>query len=77
MACKVERYGENGVELPKDKVPGTAKTIVFSCDAAGCDVVADDMKIATAGSLRHMGWWAAGGKHFCPEHFAQGGEHQW
>jgi hypothetical protein len=77
MACKVYRYGHNGVPVDEGHQPGELKEMIFSCDADGCDVKADDDHIAGSGGLRYMGWWASGGKHFCPTHFDQGGETQW
>lgn len=75
MTCKVERWGEAGKEHGKD--PGELKEMKFHCDADGCGVVADDHQIEENGGLRYMGWWASGGKHFCPDHFDQGGKTQW
>jgi hypothetical protein len=74
MACKVIRYGD---EAPEGKDPGHLKEMRFHCDADGCDVEAGDAEIEKAGGLRFMGWYAAGGKHFCPQHKEQGGDHQW
>jgi hypothetical protein len=62
MTCKVER--ENGA----------LTAMKFHCDAKECDVVADDATIEKSGGLRFMGWWAAGGKHYCPDHYDQGGK---
>jgi hypothetical protein len=75
MTCKVERYGDDAPLAGKH--PGELKQMRFYCDAPGCEVVADDATIERSGGLRYMGWWAAGGRHFCPEHFSQGGERQW
>lgn len=75
MTCVVERWGENGPL--NNKQPGELKAMHFHCDAEGCDVVADDAEIERSGGLRFMGWWAAGGKHLCPEHFEQGGKTGW
>jgi hypothetical protein len=75
MTCKVERYGETGTL--HGKLPGELKSMKFHCDADGCDVVAEDEEIERQGGLRFMGWWAAGGKHYCPKHFSQGGKTQW
>jgi hypothetical protein len=60
MTCKVER--ENGA----------LKAMTFHCDAEGCDVVANDEHIEKSGGLRYMGWWATGGKHYCPDHYGEG-----
>lgn len=56
MSCTVER--EDGV----------LKSMTFSCDHDGCDVVKKDDEIESRGGLRAMGWYCAGGKHWCPEH---------
>lgn len=77
MTCKVERYGHKGVPVEDGKQPGELKTMIFSCDSADCTTVADDKEITAKGGLRYMGWWAAGGKHFCPTHFEQGGKTGW
>lgn len=77
MTCKVERYGHNGVAVDEGAQAGQLKAMRFHCDAEGCDVVADDNEIEAKGGLRYMGWWAAGGKHFCPTHFDKGGKSQW
>lgn len=77
MTCKVERYGHNGVSVAPGKQPGELKAMQFHCDAEGCEVVADDGEIESKGGLRYMGWYAAGGRHFCPTHKDQGGDHQW
>jgi hypothetical protein len=74
MTCKVERYNKGA---PKGRFPGELKSMTFHCDADGCNIVADDAEIENKGGLRYMGWWAAGGKHFCPKHFDQGGKRQW
>lgn len=73
MTCKVERYGNNS----NGHAPGELKSMTFHCDAKGCKTVADDDHIEKSGGLRYMGWWAAGGRHFCPDHFKLGGEKQW
>lgn len=73
MTSTVVRWGVN----TEGEHPGKLKEIIFSCDAKGCDTVADDKEIVKSGGLRFMGWWAAGGTHYCPKHFDQGGEVQW
>lgn len=77
MTCKVERYGHNGVSVDEGKQPGELKAMIFSCDADSCGVVADDTEITNKGGLRFMGWWASGGRHYCPTHFELGGDQQW
>jgi hypothetical protein len=77
MTCTVARYGYNDIPVPEGRQPGELKEMTFKCDAEGCDVTAGDVEIEKAGGLRFMGWWAAGGKHYCPTHFSNGGPRGW
>ena len=71
MSCKVERYGAGA---PEGRLPGEVKSMTFHCDHEGCDVSPTDKEITDAGGLTKMGWFAAGGRHYCPEHHP-GGTH--
>jgi hypothetical protein len=72
MACKVYRYGHNGVPVDEGHQPGELKEMIFSCDADGCDVKADDDHIAGSGGLRYMGVVGIRGEAFLPDAFRSG-----
>ncbi len=61
MSCTVIRHTEG----PN---AGGLKDMIFTCDHEGCEAQPDDTEIISKGGMRAMGWYASGGRHFCPEH---------